>query len=60
MRELTFHPHSKANLIYARDHSVADGLDYVATWNMVGLQSEDLIYARAAKMAKKKPIFSKL
>jgi len=25
---------TKINLNYTRDHSVADGLDYVTTWNM--------------------------
>ena len=29
---------TKHNLIYARDHSVADGLNYVATWNAACLQ----------------------
>ena len=31
---------TKDNLIYARDHSVAEGLKYEATWNMVMLQTE--------------------
>merc|ERR1711894_536385 len=51
---------SKANLIYSRDHTVAEGLDYVATWNMAMLQSEDLPKAAIASMQKEKPTFSKL
>ena len=31
---------TKDNLVYARDHSVAEGLKYEATWNMVMLQTE--------------------
>ncbi len=34
---------SKQALNYARDHSVADGLDQIATWNSAMLLSEDLI-----------------
>jgi len=33
---------------YARDHSVADGLNYVATWNAAMLMSEDLTEAMTA------------
>lgn len=32
----------KEQLNYARDHSVADGLNYVATWNAAMLMSSDL------------------
>lgn len=32
----------KHNLLYSRDHSVADGLDHVATWNASMLLSDDL------------------
>ncbi len=31
---------TKHVLNYSRDHSVADGLNYVATWNMAMLQSK--------------------
>lgn len=34
---------SKQALNYARDHSVADGLDQIATWNSAMLLSEDLM-----------------
>lgn len=42
---------------YARDHSVADGLNYVATWNAGMFYSEDLRKAIQAKMQRKKPEF---
>jgi enoyl-CoA hydratase len=33
---------------YARDHTVADGLNYVATWNAAMLMSDDLQRALTA------------
>lgn len=57
---------TKRNLLYGRDHSIEDGLEYAATWNGAGLQAEDLMVAmRAAGMAARKegavaPKFSKL
>ena len=36
----------KEMLNYARDHSVADGLEHVATWNAAMLLSEDLMTAQ--------------
>lgn len=50
----------KCNLAYARDHSVADGLDYIATWNGGMLRSEDLMAAIQAKMAKSQAVFADL
>ncbi|KAG7234905.1 hypothetical protein INR49_003642, partial [Caranx melampygus] len=54
---------TKINLIYARDHSVAEGLDYMATWNMSMLQTQDVMKSAQAAMEKKSPktiTFSKL
>lgn len=51
---------SKINLIYSRDHSVSEGLDYNAKWNMVMLQSEDTMKAATGLMNKTKPVFAKL
>ncbi|KAG7480041.1 delta3,5-Delta2,4-dienoyl-CoA isomerase, mitochondrial isoform X1 [Solea senegalensis] len=54
---------TKVNLIYSRDHSVTDGLDYMATWNMSMLQTQDVMKAAQAAMEKKVPrtvAFSKL
>jgi hypothetical protein len=42
---------------YARDHSVADGLNYVATWNAAMLMSDDLQQAMMAGMSKQTPQF---
>ncbi|KAM6933978.1 delta(3,5)-Delta(2,4)-dienoyl-CoA isomerase, mitochondrial [Xenentodon cancila] len=54
---------TKINLIYSRDHSVAEGLNYMATWNMSMLQTEDVMKSAQASMEKKSPktmAFSKL
>mmetsp|Transcript_81336 Transcript_81336/g.143521 ORF Transcript_81336/g.143521 Transcript_81336/m.143521 type:complete len:278 (+) Transcript_81336:83-916(+) len=51
---------TKKNLNYARDHTVADSLDYVRTWNASMIQTEDITKAMAATMKKQKPTFSKL
>ena len=48
---------TKEMISYARDHSVADGLNYVATWNAALLMSADLSEAMAASMQKRKPVF---
>ncbi|MEM9278072.1 MAG: crotonase/enoyl-CoA hydratase family protein [Pseudomonadota bacterium] len=50
----------KQTLNYARDHSVADGLDQIATWNAGMLRPEDLSSALQAKMAKKHAEFNSL
>jgi len=42
---------------YARDHSVADGLNYIATWNAAMLMSDDLMEAMTAARAKREPKF---
>jgi enoyl-CoA hydratase len=47
----------KEMITYARDHSVADGLNYVATWNAAMLMSADLFEAGAANMQKRDPVF---
>ncbi|XP_030633611.1 delta(3,5)-Delta(2,4)-dienoyl-CoA isomerase, mitochondrial [Chanos chanos] len=54
---------TKINLIYSRDHSVAEALDYMATWNMSMLQTDDVMKSAQAAMEKKNPKevpFSKL
>ncbi|BEV71141.1 MULTISPECIES: crotonase/enoyl-CoA hydratase family protein [unclassified Paludibacterium] len=43
---------SKQVLNYSRDHSVADGLEYVANWNAAMLLSEDIAKAGMAAMMK--------
>ena len=42
----------KENLNFSRDHSVEDGLKYVASWNASMLLSEDLMTAAMAMMTK--------
>ncbi|XP_061538685.1 delta(3,5)-Delta(2,4)-dienoyl-CoA isomerase, mitochondrial isoform X2 [Phycodurus eques] len=44
---------TKVNLIYSRDHSVAEGLNYMATWNMSMLQTQDVMKSAQASMEKK-------
>ena len=48
---------TKEMLNYARDHSVADSLNYIATWNAAMLQSKDLVAAMTASMARQVPQF---
>ncbi|MBE2259486.1 MAG: crotonase/enoyl-CoA hydratase family protein [Candidatus Accumulibacter sp.] len=48
---------SKEMLNYGRDHSVADGLDHVATWNAAMLMSADLEEAMTAMREKRAPRF---
>jgi enoyl-CoA hydratase/carnithine racemase len=42
---------------YARDHSVADGLNYIATWNAAMLLSADFAEAAQANREKRAPVF---
>ncbi len=51
---------SKEMLNYSRDHSVADGLNYIATWQTGMFQSPDLVEAMNAKREKRKPVFEDL
>ena len=48
---------TKEMITYARDHSVADSLNYIATWNAAMLQSKDLMEAMSSNMMKKAPSF---
>lgn len=47
----------KDNLNFARDHTVAEGLRYVATWNAAMLVSKDLEAAAMAHITKQAPKF---
>lgn len=49
---------TKHILNHSRDHSVADGLDYMATWNAAMLLSNDLTEAFQATMQKREAKFS--
>jgi enoyl-CoA hydratase len=48
---------TKEVLNYSREHPVADGLNFVATWNASMLLSADLEEALAAQREKRAPIF---
>lgn len=47
----------KQSLLYARDHSVAEGLEYVAGWNAAMLISADLNEAVSAYLGKRPAVF---
>ena len=49
---------TKEMLNYGRDHSVADGLNYIATWNAAMLMSADLHESMAALREKRSPTFA--
>lgn len=51
---------TKEMLNYGRDHSIADGLNYIATWNAGMLISEDLMKSMAAAQAKEAPDYDDL
>ena len=48
---------TKEMLNYTRDHSVADGLNFIATWNAGMLLSNDIQAAVMASMSKSTPSF---
>jgi len=48
---------AKEMLNYSRDHSVADGLNHIATWNAAMLMSEDLMAAMTAGQTGQAPSF---
>lgn len=48
---------AKEMITYARDHSVADSLNYIATWNAAMLMSEDLGEAMRANATRQAPNF---
>jgi enoyl-CoA hydratase len=51
---------SKEMLNYARDHTIADGLDYIATWQTGMFQPGDMREAFAAKSESRKPTYPDL
>ncbi len=50
----------KQVLNHARDHSIADGLEYVAVWNAGMLQGDDVSGAVRAQMTKQPALFADL
>lgn len=51
---------SKRMINYARDHSIADGLDYIATWQAGMFAPPHMMEAFAAKAQKRPPAFPDL
>lgn len=51
---------SKRMINYARDHSIADGLDYIATWQAGMFAPPHMMEAFAAKAQKREPNFADL
>jgi enoyl-CoA hydratase len=51
---------SKRMINYARDHSIADGLDYIATWQAGMFAPPHMMEAFAAKAQKREPAFPDL
>jgi enoyl-CoA hydratase len=51
---------SKEMLNYARDHSVEEALNYIATWQAGMFQPDDVREALGAKQDKRKPAFQDL
>jgi len=51
---------TKEMINYTQDHSVADGLNYIATWNAGMLITEDMMEAMGAMQAKRHPVFKDL
>lgn len=51
---------SKRMINYARDHSTADGLDYIAIWNASMLQHEEISESFVAKAEKREPDYVEL
>ena len=51
---------TKAILNHSRDHTIVDGLDYVATWNSGQLLGEDLMKAATTALTRETVEFSEL
>jgi enoyl-CoA hydratase len=51
---------SKEMINYARDHSVADSLNYIATWQTGMFQAGDMMESFAARTEKRAPRFQDL
>jgi enoyl-CoA hydratase len=48
---------SKEMLLYSRDHSVSEGLNYIATWNAGMMSQVDLQAGIAAQMSKSHAVY---
>jgi enoyl-CoA hydratase len=48
---------TKEMLLYSRDHSVTDGLNYIATWNAGMMSQADLQAGMQAQMTKTQAVY---
>jgi len=51
---------SKVMLNYARDHTIRDGLDYIATWQAGMFQPADIVESATAQAEKRDPVYHDL
>jgi enoyl-CoA hydratase len=51
---------TKQTMHYTRDHSVADSLEYIATWNAAMFDTDDMAEAFSSQMEKREPDFPDL
>ena len=51
---------SKQSIVYPRDHSVADSLNQIATWQTGMFQPRDMMESFQAQMEKREPEFDDL
>ncbi|MEM7276290.1 MAG: enoyl-CoA hydratase-related protein, partial [Actinomycetota bacterium] len=51
---------TKQSMHYTRDHSVADGLEYIANWNAAMFDTDDMAEAFTATMERRPPDFPDL
>ncbi|MCU0311299.1 MAG: crotonase/enoyl-CoA hydratase family protein [Acidimicrobiales bacterium] len=51
---------TKQSLVYARDHRISDGLEYIATWQTGMFQPDDMAESFAARAEKRDPVYPDL
>ena len=51
---------TKQTMHYTRDHSVADGLEFIANWNAAMFDTDDMAEAFGAKVEQRSPEFPDL
>ena len=51
---------TKQTMHYTRDHSITDGLEYIANWNAGMFDTDDMAEAFTAQMEKRSPDFPDL
>ncbi len=51
---------TKQTMHYTRDHTVADGLEFIANWNAAHFDTDDMAEAFASQMEKRQPDFPDL